>query len=165
MGFTTQRLHIRRLTMDDLEAFHGVWSDPRVIFWGASADLESSRRTLQDLVARRIDGITESGWLAILRAEDGQFVGDVVLEPASWDPSRAEVGWHVASAFQRRGYATEAAGGLLAHAKACGLAEVWAKILPDNAASRRVAVRLKMARAGHLQHAGREHELWKRTLG
>jgi ribosomal-protein-alanine N-acetyltransferase len=79
----TTRLIIRQLTMDDLEAFHQIWGDPDVIFWGAMHDLDGSRILLQGLLKRRLDGIDESGWFGVFRRADMQFVGNVVIEPAS----------------------------------------------------------------------------------
>jgi len=161
----TPRLIVRQLSVDDLEAFHQVWGDPDVIFWGAMFDLDSSRIMLEDLLKRRLDGIDESGWFGVFRRADMQFVGDVVLEPASWDSGIPEVGWHLARAFQRHGYATEAARALLDHAGSAGVREVWAKVLPTNTASQRVATRLQMRRSGHLDHALGAHELWHKRLG
>lgn len=164
MGFATQRLEVRRLTMADLDAFHEIWGDPAVIFWGAARDRAASRARLQDFVDRRLDGIVDSGWFAVVRQRDGQLVGDVVLQPAPWDRDLAEVGWHFAKAWQGRGYATEAAAGLLAHAKQHGVEGVYAKILPDNVASRGVALRLGMRIVGELDDPHGVHDLWAKAL-
>ena len=164
MGFTTRRLDVRRLTMADLDAFHEIWGDPEVIFWGAARDRDAARARLQDFIDRRLDGIVDSGWLAVVRQRDGQLVGDVVLQPAPWDRDLAEVGWHFAKAWQGCGYATEAAAGLLAHAKQHGVERVYAKILPDNVASRGVALRLGMQIIGRLDDPHGLHDLWAKTL-
>ncbi len=164
MGFTTPRLEVRRLTMADLDAFHEIWGDPAVIFWGAAKDRDATRARLEDLIGRRLDGIVDSGWFAVVRQADGQLVGDVVLQPAPWDRDLAEVGWHVAKAWQGRGYATEAAAGLLAHARQQGVGSVYAKILPDNLASRGVSLRLGMRVVGRLDDPHGLHELWAKRL-
>ncbi len=164
-AFETERLHVRRLTLDDLDSFHEIWGDPQVIFWGPSSDLRTSEEKLRDLVARRISGVADSGWFAVVRRADEAFVGDVVLEPASWAPMLPEIGWHIAAVHQGKGYATEAARALLDHARRQGLSDVWAKIRPDNAASGRVAVRIGMQRVGTLEHAGQDHDVWVRHLG
>lgn len=150
--------------MDDLQAFHDVWSDPEVIFWGEMSDVGASRTMLNSVIERRLDGVDESGWFGVFRSRDMQFVGDVVLEPASWDSSCVEVGWHLSRAFQHHGYATEAAQALLAHSARSGVREVWAKILRTNHASQRVAMRLQLVRAGYLDHPLGEHDLWRRVL-
>ena len=160
----TPRLMVRRLTIDDVESFHHVWGDPDVIFWDETRDIDESRSMLERVVERRLDGMDESGWFGVFRVQDMQFVGDVILQPASWDCNLAEVGWHLSRACQRRGYATEAAAALLDHAARGGVAEVWAKLLPTNDASRRVAMRLDMVRSGYLDHPLGEHELWRKVL-
>jgi RimJ/RimL family protein N-acetyltransferase len=48
-----------------------------------------------------------------------------VLEPASWNDV-PEIGWHVAKEWQGRGYATEAAAGLLELAHQQGIPAVYA---------------------------------------
>ena len=164
MGILTPRLELRRLTMADLDAFHEIWGDSTVIFWGASQDRDATRARLQDVVERSFEGLADSGWLAVIRQRDGQLVGDVVLQPAPWDPQLAEVGWHFATAWQGRGYATEAAAGLLAHAKQHGVRSAYAKILPGNVASRGVALRLGMQIIGCLDDPHGVHELWVKTL-
>lgn len=104
--------------------------------------------------------MTTSGWFALIRSEDGAFVGDVVLEPASWDAELPEIGWHVARRWQGRGYATEGAAALLAEAHSEGAGDAWAKILPGNLPSRAVARHLGMTQAGELDHKGWPHDLW-----
>lgn len=160
----TARLDVRPLDMDDLHAFHDLWSDPDVIFWGASRDLVTSEQMLTRLMARTIPGVSPSGWLAVIRRSDGVFVGDVVLQPAPWARDDAEIGWHVARAHQGRGYATEAARGLLAHAQAIDVMHVSAVILPDNLASQAVAVRIGMRRTGMIEHGGMPHDMWRIDL-
>src|SRR5690606_38396087 len=119
----------------------------------------SSRRLLTRLLPRTIPGVEPSGWFGVWRRDDGVFVGDVVLQPAPW-AQVAEIGWHIAAAHQGRGYATEAARGLLEHARAAGLPRVEAGILPENLPSQSVAVRLRMRRTGMVEHGGRPHDLW-----
>lgn len=157
----TERLDVRPLETDDLEAFHTVWGDPDVIFWGANEDVEASRQTLTQVLARTVSGVTPSGWFAVVHRADGTFVGDVVLQPAPWGPDDIEIGWHVAAAHQGRGYATEAARGLLEFARDIGVSQVGAVILPQNLPSQTVAVRLGMRNTGTvIEHGGLPHDRW-----
>lgn len=157
----TARLDVRPLDMEDLEAFHTVWGDPDVIFWGASPDLEATRHTLTRLLPRTIPGVTPSGWFAVIDRHDGAFVGDVVLQPSPWARDHVEIGWHIAAAKQGRGYATEAARGLLEYARDVGIRRVEAVILPRNLPSQTVAVRLGMRNTGTvIEHGGLPHDLW-----
>ncbi len=34
----TARLVLRPWALDDVDAFHTIWGDPRVIWWGAAED-------------------------------------------------------------------------------------------------------------------------------
>jgi [ribosomal protein S5]-alanine N-acetyltransferase len=166
VGFVTERLEVRRLVMTDLTDFNEVWGDPRVIFWGATDDLDATRQRLQDFVSRKLAGIAESGWFAVLRRDDGQFVGDVVLEPASWSEDVPEIGWHFAKEWQGRGYATEAAAGLLQVAHHQGIPAVYAKILRTNDSSQGVARRIGMAVVGSLEdHPAGPHDIWAKYFG
>lgn len=164
MGFVTPRLEVRRLTLADLDDFHRIWGDPTVIFWGAAEDREASRARLADFVERRLVGMDDSGWFAVVRRRDGRMIGDVVLEPARWDDELAEVGWHVAKAWQGRGYATEAAAGLLEHARRHEVDVAYARILPENGASRGVARRIGMRIVGTVDDPHGLHDLWSKRL-
>lgn len=62
---------------------------------------------------------------------------------------------------QGKGYATEAARVLLAHARDRGVATVEAVILPSNLPSQSVAVRIGMRRTGMVDHGGLPHDLWR----
>lgn len=159
-GFTTHRYRVRPLAADDLEDFHDVWSDPAVIWWGATENLATSRRLLREFLGRRVAGVPGSGWCGIWRRRDGVYMGDVVLQPGGWDDTLVEIGWHLAVAHQHRGCATEAATGMLAHAARHGVDRVWAAIVPANTASQAVARRLGMAAVDEVVHAGRPHHLW-----
>jgi [ribosomal protein S5]-alanine N-acetyltransferase len=111
-------------------------------------------------------GSPTSGWFAVLRRDDGQFVGDVVLEPASWDEGVPEIGWHFAKEWQGLGYATEAAAGLLEFAHGQGIPVVYAKILRTNVASQGVARRIGMSVVGSLEdHPAGLHDIWAKHLG
>lgn len=164
MGFFTERLEVRRLVMSDLEDFHEVWGDPRVIFWGATEDLDATRERLRDFIQRRLADLADSGWFAVLRRADGQFVGDVALEPASWNDDVPEIGWHVAKQWQGLGYATEAAAGLLEFAGRHGIPAVYAKILRTNVASQGVARRIGMTVVESLDHPAGPHDIWAKHL-
>lgn len=160
----TARATLRPLRPDDLDAFHAIWGDPEVIFWGATPDLAASRVLLEELITRKVAGVSPSGWLAIELA-DGGVVGDVVLQPAPWRSDAPEIGWHVARSHQRQGHATEAASALLDHAFQSGIATVVARILPANEPSRAVAAALGMRVAGTIGLDHGVHEEWVVTAG
>lgn len=82
-------------------------------------------------------------WTIRPRAAPSRFAGWVLLIPEDAVGPAVEIGWRLHPDVWGRGYATEAARPLLTHAfGALGLREVVAGIMPGNAASRAVAVKL-----------------------
>ncbi len=156
----TPRLCVRPwVVADDLEAFHRIWGDSEVIWWGAMADLGASR----ELIERVVDLGRGLGWGAVVVRGTGQIVGNAALMPTPDGRSDIEVGWHLARAHWGMGYATEAAGALVDHAfTALALSRVVADIVPDNDRSRAVATRLGMRPEETVMRAGRVHDVWVR---
>ncbi|WP_223357520.1 GNAT family N-acetyltransferase [Leifsonia sp. ZF2019] len=89
-------------------------------------------------------------------AATGEPLGTVMLQPlpasGASEPLRpsgdTEIGWHFHPAHWGRGYATEAAGSLLAAALDDGCPRVLAVTYPDNRASQRVCERIGMTSLG-----------------
>lgn len=160
VSLATDRLVLEPLSEEHLDAWHAIWGDPEVIWWGHDENLDASRASLAGL-SERIDAMPDGlGWW-MLRSAAGDLVGDVVLQPAPDPPGGVEIGWHLARAHQGHGYATEGAAALLPHAWELGLEEVIAMIVPMNAGSVRVAERLGMVRRGSTVMRGNlAHGIW-----
>ena len=165
----TERLLLRPLEMDDLDAFAPVWADAvvmRHIGSGAPRDREGS----QELLTRLVAHWDEHGfglWAVVPKGEPGP-VGWAGLMVPSFLPSvlpAVEVGWLLARPWWGRGLASEAGaaaidwgfGGL-------GLDRLISIIYADNTPSLRVADRLGMTRWATEQHprTGRELALYER---
>jgi RimJ/RimL family protein N-acetyltransferase len=157
----TPRLGIAPWTDDDVDAFHAIWGDPEVIFWGASAEREASRAMLARVIARCAGRPWPVAWHAVTLRESGEVVGNVCLQPAPWDTTELEVGWHFRRSAWGHGYATEAARAVLEKAfEVLAPRRVVCAILPSNARSQRVAARLGFARyASDFPHGGLPHDL------
>lgn len=138
----TERLRFREMTAADLDLMAGLLGDPEVMRFYTRP---KTRDEAQGWINWNLRSYGEHGYgLWIVETHDGQFVGDCGL---TWQPVGGvrclEVGYHVAPALQRRGYATEAARACVDLAfGAVGERHVVAIIDPGNAASRRVAVKL-----------------------
>jgi len=76
-----------------------------------------------------------------------------------------ELGYHLHHAYWGLGYATEAGGACLEHARRLGLRRVISLIYVDNPRSEAVARRLGMAPEGELEWAGLPHRRWVIELG
>ena len=143
---TTERLTLRAIRPDDWPAFHRYMSDPEVTTWLPEGRMdEDMARAWVDKSAR-----DDAPAVAILTREPEAFIGHMVFYP--WAGSHTyEIGWVFGREHQGRGYATEAAAALLAHAfETLGCHRVIATCQPENIASWRVMEKLRMRREGLL---------------
>ena len=90
------------------------------------------------------------GWCArvVVRDEDGAVVGHCGFHGPPADVGRAEIGYTVLPPHRRRGYAVEAAQGLLDWARAQGETVVFASVAADNEASLAVLDKLGFRETG-----------------
>lgn len=156
----TARLEIRPWTPDEVEAFHAIWGDPEVIFWGAAKDREASRAFLAKVLGRCAGRPWPVAWHAVTERATGEIVGNVVVQPASFAPGDYEVGWHLRRDAWGKGYASESGRAAIGEAFArLDVPRVVCAILPDNHRSQRVGARLGFTRVGPVMHAGLLHDL------
>lgn len=143
----------------DLEAFHRVQGDPRVIWWGHARDLEESRAAHLRRASKDEPPVLGTWAIVEHGAGDGAdaIVGNGLLVRTELGP---EIGWHLRRDAQRRGLATEAAHALLAHAWRCGVDVVSAAIIPVNTPSQRVAEKLGMSVESSCVKAQLFHDVW-----
>lgn len=87
------------------------------------------------------------GVLSIVPDEVGHPIGTVKLDRLPGD-DEVEIGWYLHPDHTGRGYAREAAAGMLAHAAASGIDRVWAIMWPHNDASARVCRAIGMDELG-----------------
>lgn len=150
--FETRRLILRPRTMADLAACLAMDRDPEVIryvdgLW--SNPIEHRRFVKGRIAAAYPDGL---GYWTVVAKTDGSFLGWVLLIPVDGVGPEIEIGWRFVRASWGRGYATEAAASVLAHARDTLRLPVVADIDPDNAASMRVAEKIGMRRIGPSRH-------------
>ena len=140
----TERRALRPMTIDDLDEYLGLRSDPEVIrFLGAMDRSLAAARLEADA---RLWGARGYGLFKVTHRDDGRFLGRVGLK--YWEQfHETEVGWTLRHEEWGHGFATEAAA-------ACadwGFRELPVPYLtsciqPDNARSIAVAERLGMVR-------------------
>jgi RimJ/RimL family protein N-acetyltransferase len=143
----TERLLLRPWRDDDLAPFAALNADPRVMeFYPSTLPREESdaraARIRDDLVRRGF------GLWAVELLDGGAFIGFIGLtEPtfeAHFTPC-VEIGWRLAFAHQRRGYATEGARASLAFGfERLGLDTIVSMTTVENRRSRRVMEKLGM---------------------
>ena len=160
----TERLVVRELTADDVEALAAVFADPAVLWWEpAPYTREQTQRWLDATLRRyRDDGCAE---YAVVIESTGDLIGDCGPVYRDIEGERLpELGWDLRSDMWGHGYATEAARGVLTHAAGLGLRRLFSLIVPDNERSRGVARRLGMTVERQVVWANRPHDLWALDL-
>jgi len=159
----TERLDLLPLRVEHAEEMSDVLGDPALhTFIGGTPETpEGLLARYERLVAGPSDPtISWLNWVVSLRAE-GRLTGTVqaTITP---DPlgSVAEVAWVIGTSWQGRGFATEAAQGLVGWLEDRANAIV-AHVHPDHAASAAVAAACGLAPTEHVE----DGEIrWSRTL-
>jgi RimJ/RimL family protein N-acetyltransferase len=143
----TERLWLRRWLPRDAAPFAALNADPRVVEFLPKA---LSRDESDAMIARLEAHFDQHGFgnWAVEVSDTAQLAGFVGLSiprfEASFTPC-VEIGWRLAAAHWRRGYATEAARAALAFAfDTLQLDTIVSFTVPQNVRSRRVMERLGM---------------------
>jgi RimJ/RimL family protein N-acetyltransferase len=153
-GWSTDRLVVEPLTRAHAAALAGPLDDPDLhTFIGGEPLAEPALAERYEFLAARRSPDGAEVWAnwALRERDTGAAVGTLqaTLPSAGPDHGPAEVAWVVARAAQRRGYAREAAAGLVGPLHAGGWT-VIAHIHPDHTASQRVAHALGLRPTKHV---------------
>lgn len=136
----TERLVLRPLTLQDLDAFVALHADPEVTRFVPSYPRGKARARLTDIERQWAE--RGHGLCAVELKDTGEFIGRCGLN--HWEQfDEVEAGWTFQRASWGRGYATEAARACVAWGFEHLDAEYFtAMIAPGNTASAKVAERL-----------------------
>jgi RimJ/RimL family protein N-acetyltransferase len=140
----TERLVLTPLRVDDADEMTSVLADDSMYeFTGGHPPTQAQlRERYRHLAVGRSHDGSELwfNWIVRLGAA-GPAVG-VVQATVAPDGSRADVAWEVGVPWQRRGIASEAAGGMVDWLGRQGVEDISACIHPDHDASATVAARI-----------------------
>jgi RimJ/RimL family protein N-acetyltransferase len=137
----TQRLRLRRFTLDDADRMIALNSDPEVMRYLSSrpVDPKAVREELMPRLVGEYDRFGGLGCWAGLDTSNDAFVGWFMLRPTPESERTIELGYRLARSAWGRGLATEAARALVDKAFAEHDArEVVGFTMTINAGSRRV---------------------------
>ena len=116
MFLHTQRLLLRNFNASDLEAFLAYRNDPAVARY-QSWDVPYPREKAEEFIAEMSDiqAPKQGHWfqLALELKETGALIGDAAFCIKDDDARQAVIGFSIASAYWRKGFATEALTALL----------------------------------------------------
>lgn len=152
-AFETERLLLRPRTLADTDACVEMDSDPKVVRFvsGPWSDPVAHRAFIE----KRTSGPWPSGmgyWAILLREDAATFVRWVLLIPVDGAGPEIEIGWRLRQRFWGKGFATEAARPVLAHAvETLGLDEIIAEIAEENLGSVKVAEKIGLKRRGLIE--------------
>lgn len=146
--FATERLHLRPLTIDDVDTLVTLDADPEVMRF-----ITGGRPSTRAEVRTTVEGALGHRWLAS-EAATGDLVGWFALKPTGdVDDVGRELGYRLFRRAWGQGYATEGSLALVDRAfTRLGAHRVWAETMTVNTASRRVMERcgLRYVRTFHL---------------
>lgn len=138
----TERLILRQFREDDFPVYEGLAADPDVMRYlgGKTMTQVEAWRHMAFMVGHWT--LRGYGYFALEEKQSGEFIGRAgFTNPTGWPGF--ELGWTVAPAHQRRGFAFEAAERLLRFAfEDLDKSHVISLIHKDNTPSRRVAEKL-----------------------
>lgn len=154
MILETNRLLLRRLVPDDLDALYALYRDPEMRrhfpVEGVSPDRTLTREETKEELEWFLDGhprYPELGLWATILKETGEFIGRCGLLPWTIDgQDEVEVAYMIDKRYWRRGLGSEAARGIRDYAFAqLGLSRLVCLIYPENEASIKIAEGIGMA--------------------
>ena len=160
MIIETERLILRDFVPEDWAAILAYQSDPRYLRYYAWTDRteEEVRAFLQIFLERQQAHPRLKFQLAITLRENGQLIGNCGIRKDYAEARVADIGYELAPDYWGQGYATEAAGAIIAFGfEELKLHRIWADCVAENVASARVLEKLGMRLEGRL----RENQCFK----
>ena len=140
MIFETERLIVRKLVTSDLEAFHKMQSNPKVMQFatGDVKTLEEHEIELKELISKYNLPNNDFWIYAIERKNDAVFIGTVALVK---NDGNDEIGYRFLEQYWGRGYATEICGGLIKYCKLIKIKKIVGSVVDKNIASAKILER------------------------
>lgn len=143
----TEHLLLRKLTMNDVQAWHQILSDQETMqYYPRPFDMDQTKKWIN----WNLDNYSKYGfglWAIILK-ETNQFIGDcgITMQNIYGDGNLfPEIGYHIDKQFWCKGYASQAAKACLRYAFENNFAEVFSYQKRTNIPSRRVAEKMGMS--------------------
>jgi RimJ/RimL family protein N-acetyltransferase len=141
----TRRLHLREMTLDDLDDLHSIFSDPIAMRYYPKP---FSRKMTTEWIKWNLRNYEKYGFglWAVIHKEANLFIGDCGLTIQKVDSvEEIEIGYHIKRSYWGRGLATEAAIACRNYAfDILKRSRVISWMNPENIASIRVAEKVGM---------------------
>ena len=149
----TERLILRKMTLDDAEAVFAYASDPEVtryVIWDTHRAIEDSKRFLHTVV-ERYENAEAADW-GIVYKGNGRFIGGCGIVQWNSDHARAEMGYVLSREHWGRGLIPEAVRAMITFGfERMSLNRIEARCMTENVASARVMEKARMIYEGTFQ--------------
>lgn len=148
LPIVTARLTLRRFVAADSATLAQYRSDVEVAryqSWSTPYPVAAAARLIDDQA--HLDGPARGEWLQIAATLDGELIGDVAVR-LSDDGNTARIGYTLATAHQRHGFAGEAVGAVVARLFESGVHRIQASLDARNVRSARLLERLGFRHEG-----------------
>ena len=155
VSLETERLLLRRRREDEAALYRQLWTERDQRVPPHRRIDAAGRPTVADIAAGIRAEATEPGpgILAVQRKDTGEVIGYCgLIAHGNGTANEPELAYELFRAAQGRGYATEAAGAVVAWADETGYRRLWAGVWDWNAASRRVLAKLGFRETDRVEH-------------
>lgn len=151
MIFETERLLIRKLDLNDLEHFHQLESDPKVLMYatGKVKSLTANKTELIDLISKYDKHLNDFWIYAIERKLDAAFVGTVALVK---DHTDDEIGYRFLQKYWGKGFGFEVCKATVKFCKQQGFKKLIGYCVDENIASVKILEKLNFKIVGHFMN-------------
>lgn len=162
----TARLGMRHFTLDDIEDYFELGSDPDVIRYAQDHPMADHAEARQIMLDAPLTDYRKYGYgrYAVIYRPTGELIGFCGMKYLP-ELEMNELGYRYKTRFWGQGIATEAGDAMLEHAHLdLGLDEAVALIFEENIASIRVAEKLGMHLDGRVQFDHHQPLLYRSRL-
>ena len=135
MIFETNRMLVRKLTLEDLTGFHEMQSNPNVMKYvdANPKSLNEHQLELQNLISK-YDETGNDFWIyAVVAKADNSFLGTIAF--VKDDLGNDEIGFRFLEKYWNLGYGTEILNGMIIYSRKLGFTNLIAYVSPENIAS------------------------------
>ncbi len=153
----TERLLVREMTEQDLDALYEVYADPSISLYteGLYEDKDEERAYIRDYI-KHVYAFCGYGIWSVIHKESGKMIGRAGLACRDGFDT-PELGYVIGVPYQKQGYATEVCRAILAYADdRLGFSEIRAVFEPENQASQKLCEKLNFIKEGEVQLDGKK---------
>ena len=140
--FETNRLMVRKLQMSDLDPFHTMQSNPKVMQYAdvEVKSLKAHKKELQDLIGYYQKEKNDFWIYAIERKEDQKFIGTLAF--VKDDQQDDEIGFRFLQKYWGLGYGSEIGLALIDYCRFVNMPKLIGYVIDKNIASAKILQKL-----------------------